>query len=220
MTTKHVYETFYGHSPEVWYRHELCNWLKTIKQTSIYYSYTKSFIPLPYECRWVAIHDDVIKWKPFPRYWPFVYGVHRWPVSSPHQGQWREALIFFFDLRLYKRLSKQWRGWWFETPSRPLWRHCNMLGILSWYPSIFVNRMQLIWGSVTGRFHLRVHDLHMSYSELTGRHGARPPIMATSATGFIITHDCIHAWITNYTHCKVWHEIIYPCPSFNGLMDK
>ena len=31
----------------------------------------------------------------------------------------------FFDLRLNKRLRKQWRGWWFETPSRPLWRQCN-----------------------------------------------------------------------------------------------
>ena len=31
----------------------------------------------------------------------------------------------FFNLRLNKRLSKQWWGWRFETPSRPLWRHCN-----------------------------------------------------------------------------------------------
>ena len=31
----------------------------------------------------------------------------------------------FFDLRLNKRLSKQSRGWWFETPSCPLWRHCD-----------------------------------------------------------------------------------------------
>ena len=30
-----------------------------------------------------------------------------------------------FDLRLNKRLSKQSWGWWFETPSPPLWRHCN-----------------------------------------------------------------------------------------------
>ena len=29
----------------------------------------------------------------------------------------------FFDLRLNKRLSKQSWGWWFETPSRSLWRH-------------------------------------------------------------------------------------------------
>ena len=30
-----------------------------------------------------------------------------------------------FDLRLNKRLSKQWWGWWFETLSHPLWRHRN-----------------------------------------------------------------------------------------------
>ena len=29
-------------------------------------------------------HDDVIKWKYFPRYWPFVRWIHRWPVDSPH----------------------------------------------------------------------------------------------------------------------------------------
>ena len=33
----------------------------------------------------------------------------------------------FFDLRLNKIFSKQSWGWWFETPSRPLWRHRNAL---------------------------------------------------------------------------------------------
>ena len=33
----------------------------------------------------------------------------------------------FFDLRLDKRLSKQSWCWWFETLSRPLWHHCNVL---------------------------------------------------------------------------------------------
>ena len=42
------------------------------------------------------LHDDVIKWKHFPRYWPFVRGIHRSPVNSPHKGQWRGALIFPF----------------------------------------------------------------------------------------------------------------------------
>ena len=42
----------------------------------------------------VTLHDDVIKWKHFPRYWPFVRGIHRSPVNSPHKGQWRGALIF------------------------------------------------------------------------------------------------------------------------------
>ena len=39
-------------------------------------------------------HDDVIKWKHFPRNWPFVRGIHRWPVNSPHKGQWRGAYMF------------------------------------------------------------------------------------------------------------------------------
>ena len=39
-------------------------------------------------------HDGVIKWKHFPRYWPFVRGIHRSSVDSPHKGQWRGALMF------------------------------------------------------------------------------------------------------------------------------
>ena len=39
-------------------------------------------------------HDDIIKWKHFPLYWPFVRGVHLSPVNSPHEGQWRRALMF------------------------------------------------------------------------------------------------------------------------------
>ena len=39
-------------------------------------------------------HDNVIKRKHFPRYWPFVRGIHRSPVNSLHKGQWRGALMF------------------------------------------------------------------------------------------------------------------------------
>ena len=39
-------------------------------------------------------HGDVIKWKHFPRYWPFVRGIHRSPVNFLHKGQWRGALMF------------------------------------------------------------------------------------------------------------------------------
>ena len=35
-----------------------------------------------------------IFWKKIPRYWPFVRGIHRSPVNSPHKGQWRGALMF------------------------------------------------------------------------------------------------------------------------------
>ena len=41
-------------------------------------------------------HNDVIKWKRFPRYWPFVRGIHRSQVNSPHKSQWRVALMFSF----------------------------------------------------------------------------------------------------------------------------
>ena len=42
----------------------------------------------------LEVHDDVIKWKHFPRYWPFVRGIHRSPVNSPHKGQWHGTLMF------------------------------------------------------------------------------------------------------------------------------
>ena len=42
----------------------------------------------------VRHHDDVINWKYFPRYWPFMQGIHRSPVNSLHKGQWRGALGF------------------------------------------------------------------------------------------------------------------------------
>ena len=40
------------------------------------------------------LHDDVIKWKHFPRNWPFVRKIHRSPVNFSHKGQWRVALMF------------------------------------------------------------------------------------------------------------------------------
>ena len=51
-------------------------------------------------------------------------------VNSPHRGQWRGTLMFFFDLRWNKRLSKQPWGWWFKTPSWSLWRQCNEQNVL------------------------------------------------------------------------------------------
>ena len=41
-------------------------------------------------------HDDVIKRKHFPHYWPFVRGIHRSLVNSPNKGQWHWALMFSF----------------------------------------------------------------------------------------------------------------------------
>ena len=49
-------------------------------------------------------------------------GNHRSPVNSPTVTRSFDA---FLDLLLNKRLSKQWWGRKFETPSNPLWRYCN-----------------------------------------------------------------------------------------------
>ena len=49
------------------------------------------------------------------------------PVTSeiPSQRSVTRSFDVFFDLCLNKRLRNRSRRWWFETPSRPLWRHCN-----------------------------------------------------------------------------------------------
>ena len=46
------------------------------------------------DCAANAKHDDVIKWKHFPHYWPFMRGIHRSPMNSPHKGHWCGALMF------------------------------------------------------------------------------------------------------------------------------
>ena len=51
----------------------------------------------------------------------------------PAQRPVTRSFDVFFDLRPNTRLSKQWGGWWFETPPRLLWRHCNGSQNCSWY---------------------------------------------------------------------------------------
>ena len=52
----------------------------------------------------------------------------------------------FFDLRLNKWLSKQSRHMWFETPSRPLWRHCNIRTV--WY--IYSHQLHIVLTHLRG----------------------------------------------------------------------
>ena len=54
------------------------------------------------------------------------------PVTGefPAQRPVTRSSDVFFDLSLNERLSKQCSGWWFETLSRPLWRHCNVFASL------------------------------------------------------------------------------------------
>ena len=54
------------------------------------------------------------------------------PGEFPTQRPVTRSFVVFFDLRLNKRLSKQPCGWWFDTPSWSLWRHCNV----TWYSKL------------------------------------------------------------------------------------
>ena len=47
------------------------------------------------------------------------------------QGPVTRSFDVFFDPYLDERLCKQSRRWWFETPSRPLWRHCNGMIVIT-----------------------------------------------------------------------------------------
>ena len=71
-------------------------------------------------------HDDVIKWN-FRVTGPLCgeFTGHRWISLTKASDAGYE--FYFFYLCRNKRLRKQSRGWWFETPSRSLWRHRNVL---------------------------------------------------------------------------------------------
>ena len=56
--------------------------------SSVYHTHTR------YILKQGSNHDDVIKWKRISRYLPFVRGIHRSPVNSPHKCQWRGASMF------------------------------------------------------------------------------------------------------------------------------
>ena len=62
---------------------------------------------------------------------------HRW-IPSQRPVTW--SFDVFFDLCLDRRLSKQSRRCWFETPSRSFWRHRNKMAgyVVTWLASILV----------------------------------------------------------------------------------
>ena len=98
-------------------------------------------------------HNDVIKWKYFPRYWPFergihrspldspfVRGIHRSPLDSPHKGQWRGALMF--------SLICAWRNSWVNNQDtgdlgrhRP---HYDVTGMVRQFPSTYKPTVELL----------------------------------------------------------------------------
>ena len=73
-------------------------------------------------------------------------------VEFPTQRPLTRSFDIFFDLRQNKLLSKQWWGFWFETPSLPLWRHWSVKRIIIWSlvsSEVTLNDMGLCFGTKT-----------------------------------------------------------------------
>ena len=91
-------------------------------------------------------HDDVIKWKHFPHYWPFVRGIHRSPVNSPHKGQWPGALIFTL-------ICARINGWVNNREAGDLRRHRAHYDVTVMIPDGFPHK-----GSVLQNFDVSFND--------------------------------------------------------------
>ena len=97
-------------------------------------SHSADSILMPYIKEMYMYHDDVIKWKHFPRYWPFVQGIHRSPVISPHKGQWHGALMISF-ICTWINGSVNNRG---AGDLRRHHAHCDVNVIITWTISLKV----------------------------------------------------------------------------------
>ena len=61
----------------IWWRHHECR--------AFMFHFVASLSNINQAMNWrVKFHDDVIKWKRFPHYWPFVKGIHWSLVDSHH----------------------------------------------------------------------------------------------------------------------------------------
>ena len=87
-----------------------------------------------------VMHDDVIKWKHFPHYWPFVRGIQRSPVDSPHKGQWRGALILSL-------ICTRINGWVNNREPGDLRRHCAHydVSVMETFQRCNNNAMAMLW---------------------------------------------------------------------------
>ena len=100
------------------------------------------------------VHDDVINWKHIPRYWPFVREIQRSPVTSPHKGQWRGALMgFFICARINGCVNNREAG--------DLRRHCAVYDVMFFFVYLpcnyFLNTFVSLWPSCSGQVPIVPH---------------------------------------------------------------
>ena len=127
----------------------------------------------------LRLHDDVIKWKHFPRYWPFVRGIHRSPVNSPHKGQWRGALMFTL-------ICARINGWVNNREAGDLRRYRAHYD---------VTVMWLIWFTL---YHVERGPHNCCFVRANGNDGFRSPLRWPTNVEFCL----LLAW-TNWSNSRV-----------------
>ena len=169
-----------------------------------------------------VIHDDIMKLKHFPRYWPFVRGIHRSPGNSPHKGQWRRAFIYFLicawingkvnnreagDLRRYR---DHYDVTVVQSRKHSSWE--NVLGLLF-----------IILLPFYSDFNTSINDCFAETAVGTRRKAEQLSWYYTNAEMPDIKGpfyyrglNLIPAWMCNQMPSNVWDEITYPFRNFNG----
>ena len=87
-----------------------------------------------------AMNYDVMKWKHFKHYWPFVRGIHRSPVDSLHKGPVIRHFDVSFDVSLCKLLNKQSRDRYIKMS----WRSFDVT-VMTWLEPIMVGSHDAQW---------------------------------------------------------------------------
>ena len=103
-------------------------WTWELTFVRLLYGYSHQFLTYAtHQALVKCYYDDVIKMETFSAL--LALCAENSPVTGefPAQRPVTRSFDVFFHLCLNKRLSKQSWGWWFETPSHPLWRHCNVM---------------------------------------------------------------------------------------------
>ena len=103
-----------------YYASDINHWFTLHRQRRAYINRTAIY----FEFTWIGWHHQMVAFSAL-----LALCVGNSPVTGefPSQRPVTQSFDVFFDLRLNKGFSKQWRRWRFETPLRLLWRHCNGL---------------------------------------------------------------------------------------------
>ena len=113
------------------------------------------------------------------------------PSEFPAQRPVPRSFDIFFDLLLNKRSSKQWWGWWFETPSRPWWRHYNDEDKVHWCMHHQARLSQ--WHICIGYLHSQtpIFGNHYHYHHFNELIRTGIPCVTNRSTG--------HTWTDDYS---------------------